>query len=125
MQGARHGTGSRDSRIMPWDKGRLSTAEPPWRPDAAHLDKELRVWEGTCGHQAALCPGICRGITGPGLAWLPVSGSPRHRPAFSPCDCCPGHLLNPGSSFSRKKKAVRSNTVFKSKTWAALGGSAV
>ena len=29
MQGARCGTRSRDSGIMPWAKGRCSTAEPP------------------------------------------------------------------------------------------------
>ena len=28
MQGARHGTQSRDSRIMPWTEGRHQTAEP-------------------------------------------------------------------------------------------------
>ena len=29
MQGARCATGSRDSKIMPWAKGRSQTAEPP------------------------------------------------------------------------------------------------
>ena len=29
MQGARHGTRSQDSRIMPWAEGRRQTAEPP------------------------------------------------------------------------------------------------
>ena len=32
MQGARHETGSWDSRITPWAKGRHSTTEPPRRP---------------------------------------------------------------------------------------------
>ena len=32
MQGARHGTQSQDSRIMPWAKGRRQTAEPPRDP---------------------------------------------------------------------------------------------
>ena len=32
MQGAQHGTRSRDSRIAPWAKGRCQTAEPPRDP---------------------------------------------------------------------------------------------
>ena len=32
MLGARHGTGSQDSRIVPWAKGRRETAEPPRDP---------------------------------------------------------------------------------------------
>ena len=32
MQGARRGTGSRNSRIAPWAKGRRETAEPPRDP---------------------------------------------------------------------------------------------
>ena len=32
MQGGQCGTGSRDSRIMPWAEGRCSTAEPPRHP---------------------------------------------------------------------------------------------
>ena len=33
MKGAQCGTQSRDCRITPWAKGRLSTAEPPRRPN--------------------------------------------------------------------------------------------
>ena len=33
MQGARCGTQSRDSRIMPWAEGKCSTAEPPRHPN--------------------------------------------------------------------------------------------
>ena len=37
MQGAWHGTPSRDSRIMPWAKGRCSTIEPPRRPISSYF----------------------------------------------------------------------------------------
>ena len=38
MQGARHGSRSRDSRIMPWAKGRHQTTEPPRDPQNHHLN---------------------------------------------------------------------------------------
>ena len=37
MQGARRGTQSQDSRIMPWAKGRRQTAEPPRDPQGFYL----------------------------------------------------------------------------------------
>ena len=44
MQGARCGTQSRDSRIMPWAEGRHSVAESPRRPLNNTINKlELKV----------------------------------------------------------------------------------
>ena len=43
MQGARHGTRSRDRRITPWAEGRCSTAEPPRRPSSEFFEPEAGV----------------------------------------------------------------------------------
>ena len=40
MQGARCGTRSWDSRIMPWAKGRRQTAEPHRDPPSSNREKE-------------------------------------------------------------------------------------
>ena len=44
MQGARCGTPSQDSRIMPWAQGRRSTTEPPRDPHEATFLETVSLW---------------------------------------------------------------------------------
>ena len=43
MQGVRHGTGSRVSRITPWAEGRCLTAEPPRCPHFAAFSRSKQI----------------------------------------------------------------------------------